>query len=100
MKWCYSCKNTLTIYIRKIKKHQAKIIDDFFTMFGYQTNSVKVPNISSRPYFNYVQTKGVNIVGSIPNDDMRILKAMFDNGVTLWKSTATVGDYSVDNSPS
>lgn len=92
-------QNTLTIYIRKIKKHQAQIIDDFFTMYGYQTNRLKVPNVSKRNCFNYVQTIDVNIKGRIPNDDMRILKAMYNNGVTLWKPDAEFGKYDVINTP-
>lgn len=89
----------ISFYKRTARKDVAKCVDDFFTMYGYQTNKVKVPNLSSRPYFNYIKTNGINIVGSIPNDDMERLKRVYDEGVTLWKKTATVGDYSVDNSP-
>lgn len=92
-------KNKFDIYYRTIKREYAVTVDDFFTMYGYQTNRVKVPNVASRPYFNFVQTIDVNIVGAIPNDDMKRLKDIYNSGVTLWKSTATVGDYSVDNSP-
>lgn len=92
--------NKFEYFIQTIKREHAMTIDDFFTMYGYQTNKVKVPNVSSRPYFNYVQTVDVNIVGGIPSDDMQTLKAIYNKGVTLWKSNATVGDYSVDNRPS
>lgn len=92
-------RNTVDFFIRMVKPTYAKTIDDYFTMFGYQTNEVKIPNLSSRPYFNFVKTIDVNIVGGIPNDDMATLKNIFNNGVTLWKSNATIGDYSVDNSP-
>lgn len=92
-------KNKFDIYYRTIKREWAIMVDDFFTMYGYQTNRIKVPNISSRPYFNYVQTIDVNIVGGIPSKDMEQLKAMYNRGVTFWKPDATVGDYSVDNSP-
>lgn len=91
--------NKFDIYMRMIKREFAEQIDDYFTMFGYAVNRVKKPNLSSRPYFNYVQTQGINLIGSIPNDDMERLKKVYDDGVTLWKPTATVGDYSVDNSP-
>ena len=91
--------NKFEFFIQTLRYDHAKTIDDFFTMYGYQTNEVKVPNVSSRPYFNYVQTVDVNIVGGIPSDDMKQLKAIYNKGVTLWKSNATVGDYSVDNTP-
>lgn len=91
--------NRFSLYKRSVKKDFAKAIDDFFTMYGYRTNKVKVPNVSSRPYFNYIQTNGINIVGAIPNDDMARLKRIYDEGITLWNPNATVGDYSVDNRP-
>ena len=92
-------KNRYDFYWEYIKKEHAETIDNFFTMYGYQTNKLKVPNVSARPYFNYVQTIDINIVGAIPNEDMERLKNVYNSGVTLWKSNATVGDYSVDNSP-
>lgn len=100
-------KQKFEYYVRKIKGEYAEIVDNFFTMYGYQCNKVKTPNLNKRPYFNYVETRNINIAGNkigmiydgIPNDDMRQLKAMFNGGVTLWKKNATIGDYSVNNSP-
>ena len=92
-------KNQFDYYFCYPKYDEAVAIDDFFTMYGYQTNKVKKPNMSSRPYFNYVKTIGVNITGNIPCDDLQVLKRMFDSGVTFWKAGATVGDYSVNNKP-
>lgn len=91
--------NKFEYFIQTIKREHAQTVDSFFTMYGYQTNKVKVPNVSSRPRFNYVQTVDVNIVGGIPSDDMAKLKNIFNKGVTLWKSNTAVGDYSVDNRP-
>ena len=92
-------KNKFEYYKQTIRREHARTIDDYFTMFGYQTNKVKQPNVSSRPSFNYVQTIDINIIGGIPSDDMEKLKAIYNGGVTLWKPTVTVGDYSVDNRP-
>lgn len=92
-------RNKFDIFIQRIKKEYARIVDDFFTMYGYQTNKVKVPNTHYRPHYNYVQTADIIITGAIPDDDMRQLKAVYNNGVTLWKAHATIGDYSVDNNP-
>lgn len=92
-------ENKFSFYIQRIKTSYAHVVDDFFTMYGYQTNKVKVPNCSSRPYFNYVQTIDVNLVGGIPTKDMTKLKAVYNKGVTLWKKNAIVGDYTVDNRP-
>lgn len=92
-------RNKFDFYIRKIKPEHARTIDDYFTMYGYQTNCLKVPNVSSRPYFNYVQTNDCNISGGIPAEDMKRLKDVYNHGVTLWKPSATIGNYAVDNSP-
>lgn len=89
--------NKFHFYWRQIKPEFARTIDDFFTMYGYQTNRIKTPNMHSRPYFNYVQTIDIHITGGIPSDDMQRLKSIFNTGVTLWKPAAVIGDYTQDN---
>lgn len=91
--------NKFSYYWKIIKKDYAETIDNFFTMYGYQTNKVKQPNTNVRPYFNYVQTIDINIIGGIPSEDMEKLKNVYNSGVTLWKPHAVIGNYDVDNSP-
>lgn len=74
-------------------------IDDYFSRYGYKTNRIKVPNISSRPHWNYTQTIGCKIGGSIPCQDEKLICAIFDHGVTFWKNPGEVGNFSLDNSP-
>ncbi len=83
-----------------IKQQFARIIDDYFTMYGYATNRCKTPNRSSRPHWNFVKTAGVTLTGSVPCDDMRKICSIYDNGVTFWKNGVEVGHYNLDNSPS
>lgn len=82
-----------------IRGEFAKIIDEFFTMYGYACNRIKVPNISSRPHWNYVKTINANIFGNIPADDLKKIKDIFDRGITFWKNGDNIGNYSLDNSP-
>lgn len=94
-------KHDFDYYYRTIKRHFAESVDDFFTMYGYQTNRVKYPNVTE-PWlrdFYYTETIDVNISGNIPNEDMKVLKAMFNNGVTFWRDSAKMYDYTIDNSP-
>ena len=91
--------NRFDFYYRKIKRDYAETVDNFFTMYGYQVNKMKVPNVAARPYFNYVQTVDINIVGGIPADDMATLKQIYNKGITLWKTKVDVGNYGVDNRP-
>lgn len=88
-------KNIFTRYT--IKKEFAKTIDDYFSMFGYKINQVKIPNINNRPNWNYIQTIDCNITGNIPETALLSLKAIFNNGLTLWHNPQTFLDYSKNN---
>ena len=107
--------NKFDFYYKHIRPELAQTIDDYFTMFGYATNRVKIPNVDARPCFNYVETIDINITGTsvldgkimfgIPNDDMKKLKSIYNSGITLWKhgtdsngKNIVVGDYTLDNS--
>lgn len=75
----------------------ARIIDNYFTMFGYATRRCKKPNRNSRPHWNYVKTLGCTITGSVPSDDLKKICGIYDNGITFWKNGAEVGNYNLDN---
>lgn len=92
-----SQSNTFYFYKKSIKSEYAKIIDDFFSMFGYKVNSVKIPNITGRPNWNYVKTIDANITADIPQKDLQQIKNIFDNGVTFWHNPNTFLDYSQNN---
>lgn len=95
----YSTGNTtITAYQMTIKQEYAKIIDDYFSMFGYKVNTVKVPNIVGRRNWNYIKTIDCNVDGDIPQTDLNIIKTMFNNGVTLWHNPNNMYNYSLDNS--
>lgn len=86
-----------------VTSQKAKIIDDFFTMYGYATNKVKKPNLFngtySRPYYYYVKTVGANVKGMANADVLKRISDIFDNGITFWLNPAQYGNYSVDNRP-
>jgi hypothetical protein len=86
-----------TVDCMSVRSEVAKSIDDFFTMFGYKVNRVKIPNITGRRNWNYVKTIGCYIDGDIPQEDMQEIKDMFDKGVTFWHNPATFADYSQNN---
>lgn len=81
-----------------------KIIDDFFDMFGYAIHEVGVPNISSRPHWNYVKLQNAVILPAsgkgLPASDLKKICQIFERGVTFWKSGSEVGNYNLDNRPS
>lgn len=80
-----------------VSKEYARIIDDYFSMFGYGVKVVKKPNRNSRPHWNYVKTIGATVTGSVPADDMRKICQIYDSGITFWKKGSEVGRYDLDN---
>lgn len=83
-----------------VKAEYARLIDDFFTAYGYAQNKLMVPPIANRPGWCYVQTRGAVLLGNMPADDKADIAAIFDNGIRFWKNPENVGDYSGNNSPS
>ena len=82
----------------RVKTEYLKIIDNYFTMFGYKTNLLKIPNITGRSNWNYVETRNINLLGNIPETDLDTIRKMFDSGITLWHTTTYFLDYSQTNS--
>lgn len=80
-----------------IRREFAEIIDNYFSVYGYATHRVKVPNRAIRPHWNYVKTVNINLTGSVPADDMARLRSIYDNGVTFWRNGDEVGNYALDN---
>lgn len=86
------------IYIikKQITKEYRDTLSNFFNMFGYKVNRVKVPNFHTRQNWNYVQTSNCMVTGNLNNEDLKELKGVFDNGITLWH-TDDVGNYALAN---
>lgn len=76
-----------------VKNENIKRLDDFFDLYGYQVNEVKIPNLTTRYWWNYVKTVGANIRGPIPEKDLNVIKAIFDHGVTIWHHPEAIYQY-------
>ena len=90
-------KNNYSFYKMNIKPEMVSIIDNFFSMYGYKVNTVKVPNISGRSNWNYVKCIGANIEGLIPENYIDEIKSLFNAGITLWHNPSTFLDYTQSN---
>ena len=92
-------------YKMTIKEEYAKIIDDTFTRTGYKINRLKVPNMTHRQNYNYVQIASEENVAypnnhnniGIPASALNQINEMFRSGITLWNNHTNFGDYSVSN---
>lgn len=83
-----------------IRAEFARIIDNYFDMFGYATHRVKIPNITGRPYWNYVKTQGVVLdIANAPQPYIQKMIDCFNRGITFWHNPANVGNYNLDNRP-
>lgn len=71
-------------------------LDNFLTMYGYAVNTVKVPNLTGRPYWNFVQTKDCMIKGNMPASSKAAIARIFDGGIFFWNAShgnANIGNF-------
>lgn len=86
-------------YKMVLSEEYARKADEYLDMYGYATNEVKTPNISSRPHWNYVKTRDCNLIARCPESAANKIRSIFNNGVTFWRRGNEIGNYSLDNSP-
>lgn len=80
-----------------VRAEYARAIDSWFDMFGYKVNRLGIPLKAHRQNWWYTKTIGANIDGNIPNEDMQIIKSIYNNGVTYWRNPTNIKNYSVSN---
>lgn len=78
------CSNRAKLCYYKISPNMEKILDDLFYYCGYIDNQQGIPNISSRYWFNFVQSTLIiedssNLTSDIEDD----IKEKFEQGVTF-----------------
>lgn len=88
------------LQVKTVDDMHARIIDQYFDLYGYQTNSFKVPNIHSRPAWNFVKTAGFDAKLLIPQKYKVAISDCFNAGITFWKNGDQIGNYSQSNSAS
>ena len=97
----YAAGNQSITFMRmRAKKEYLEIIDDYFSRFGYKILRVKVPEINSRTYWNYVQIgNGETLaVGDVPQTDLDIINKVAQRGFTIWHNHDNIGNYQLTNS--
>lgn len=71
-------------YHAHIRDDEMIPVDNFLTMYGYSINTVKVPNLTGRPYWNFVKTKDAQITGKMPASSKEAIARIFNGGIFLW----------------
>ena len=89
--------NTFFFHQMRIKEEYMKIIDDYFSMFGYKCDRVKIPNKNHRSRWWFTKTVDVNItqINPIQQVDVEKIKNCYNSGVTFWKNN--IKNYALDN---
>lgn len=59
-------------------------IDEFFGWYGYRTNRYKVPNVNTRPKWNYVKTSDAVCRGPFSKKAQDFMQSLMNAGVTFW----------------
>ena len=92
-------RNIFTFRQMRVKTEYLKIIDDYFTRFGYAVKSLAMPNITGRRYWNYVEIGASEEIGygEVPAKFMDTINNACRRGVTIWHNHANVGNYSLNN---
>lgn len=92
-------RNKFTFREMRAKTEYLKIIDDYFTRFGYAIKSLELPNITGRKYWNYVEIGASEEIGygEVPSKYMDIINNACRRGVTIWHNHVNVGNFSLDN---
>lgn len=89
-------KQTFGFLKKCVRAERARVIDDFFTMYGYKINRVKTPNVTSRSRYNYLKTQDTTLIGNIPREALSEMIANRVKGITFWHVDA-IGDYTTAN---
>lgn len=92
-------RNMFSFRQMRVKTEYLKIIDDYFTRFGYAVKSLAMPNITGRTYWNYVEIGASEEIGygEVPAKFMDTINNACRRGVTIWHNHANVGNYSLNN---
>lgn len=89
------CK--FTFYKMSMRAEVARVVDKYFSAYGYKVSTWKLPNLNGRQNWNYIKLSQANITADIPQEDLSEIKSMFLNGITIWHNPNTFQDYSQNN---
>lgn len=92
-------RQTFTIQKMSVDEEHARVIDDFFIMYGYKVARMKTPSRCNREAFTYVKTIGCHVSGYLKSQDARKIESIFDNGCTFWVHDKYVCQYGQPNKP-
>ena len=89
-------RNETSYFCMAPTPEMARIIDDYWTAYGYPINEITTPLLKSRSSWNYVKMSDCGFTGNVELEYLQGIRDIFNNGVTLWH-TNDIGNYSLSN---
>lgn len=99
-----------TMTWKTLSAEEAKILDEYYSLYGYKLNVVKTPvlydttELDCRKCWNYFKTSQCRLTrtengANLNAADEEAIQAIFDRGITFWRNRddVVIGDYSQDN---
>lgn len=84
-----------------------KIVDDFFSTYGYSIKSVGMPCRNNRNHWTYIKTQNSLMLNKplaegythniVPQTDLLKIQKIYDNGITFWNQPFHLGNYNLTN---
>ena len=82
---------------KRLNEESARVVDAFWTQYGYPQKKVMDIPLHNRESFTYVKTSGCNAYGNAPRNFIDVIKNAFDSGITFWVNPATMYQYELSN---
>ena len=70
-----------------------KRCDKYLSVYGYKQSEYRTINLHARLNWTFIKTVGLNASGNFPDEDMKIIKNAFNNGIFFWSYTAEFGNF-------
>lgn len=80
-------KNSLLLMTYKVSERVRKLLLDLFYYYGYKCSEIKMPNLNTRKYFNFIQCEAdikENQSILIKEEYYNLLVELYNKGVTLF----------------
>ena len=84
-------------YTVRVNREMAESIDEYFDVYGYEVDEVKVPNITGRPNVNYVKVAKSTLTGNIPSQILSKMRTDLEQGMWFWQVADQVGNFAANN---
>lgn len=88
--------NRIDCYSMAPKSSMCKIIDDYWTAFGYPIHDIVTPQLNSRSSWNYIKTIDCGFTADAEMSMLGKFREIFNRGVTVWH-TNDIGNYALSN---